>query len=324
MEPSSCASGGRDRTQTPTPPGARTSAHLREDLEQQLTNRPLACTKPLTAGACAKVAAAGPVDHGMRALAAIISHPAGDRGGDRSEQMAAPVTRSHGRGDLSHRSARELKTARCSCRSNHGHGTDRDGYDHGRAILDDYGIGTDAGWVTVTLHAPVDEQQTACGENWAKCSDVRPRRAGASPTETSRRPAAPVEQRPVLPPEDQPRLLAKRRTNWWRCCGKAVHWRAGRLRACSMTDELAVSVNDRAHRSWSIYRGLPDHFSFFVRGMCHEIGGTPTAGACVYHSWPPDPWALTTGVARQHLRSSPGRSRLPALWSAGRTGWRPC
>jgi eukaryotic-like serine/threonine-protein kinase len=298
-------------------PGRRyaDAAQVREDLDRQLSNRPLLHAKDpsvrerarkwrrrnprLTAGLA--VALAAIVFLILPATAVAI----------RSEQLAArrhEVARAEA--VLAHQEAvRELKTAQILLTTRTlDPALVKEGFDRGQAVLDRYGIETDSHWADrsrVTLLS-ADQQQTLRHElggmllMLARVELARKPAGAAEAAEAALKWNRLAEQ--CYPADARPRLLARQRA----ALLKVVPGQAELLAeppAVPLDDYFdaldaatAGDPNKALAKVVSFTDNRPDHFmAWYLRGQCHEAVAQYTDAAAAFtvcvNLWPDFPMA---------------------------------
>jgi len=302
------------------------AAHLREDLERQLENRPLAYTPDrsprerlrkwrrrnprLTTGIA--VALAALLFLILPATAVAV----------RSEQLAArrhEVARSEA--ILAQQKAiRELKTAQVLLASR---SMDpvliHEGFDRGQSILDHYGIGTDAGWADKSRFTLLSaDQQTALRRElggvllmFARVELARKPDGDKTTAEAALKWNQLAEE--CFSADDRPRLLAKQRAKLLELLpDQAVRMDdpgAAPIDAVHEGYELTVTgkAGEALQKLIPFTEEFPDHFlAWFLRGVCHEAkrqyADAAEAFTVCTTLWPDFAWAhYNRGVARQQL-----------------------
>lgn len=299
------------------------AAHVREDLERQLANRPLLHAKEtslrerarkwrrrnprLTAGLAVALAALVFLILPATALAV------------RSEQLAArrhEVARAEA--ILAHQKAlRELKTAQVLLSSRTLEPVlINEGIERGQTVLDDYGVGTDDTWAErsrVTLLSA--DQQAALRQELGGTLLMLAR------VEVARKPTGDKDAAAVAlkwnrlaeqcyPAEARPKFLATQRATLLKALpGEAAALTeppAAKIDAFYEGLDLAASGEPtRALLKLTPFTdGQPDHFmAWYLRGVCHEaVGQFPDAAAAFTVCttlWPEFAWPhFSRGIVR--------------------------
>jgi tetratricopeptide (TPR) repeat protein len=299
------------------------AAHAREDLERQLAHRPLAYAKdPSVRERARKWRRRNPrLTTGLAvALAALVFLilPA-TAVAVRSEQLAArrhEVARAEA--ILAHQEAvRELKTAQVLLSTRTLDPAQvKDGFDRGQAVLDRYGVGTDARWAD---HSRVQllsaDQQTTLRHElgglllmFARVEQARKPAGDADAAEAALKWNQLAEG--CYPADARPRLLARQRA----ALLKVLPDRAEALAeppaapVDAFFDGLDAATAGKPTEALlklvPFTDGRPDHFmAWYLRGVCHEaVAQYPDAAAaftvCI-NLWPDFPGAhFNRGLVR--------------------------